>query len=117
MNTACHLFSELIISNLSDIQSIFFTTKYTKETKKGYEVRGMGYEVSGGAVPCCSWGMVSSRKQKAESRKHFLYFRSHNALRGAMSAGGADAAVRWDSCRLDFFAYFFYQEKKYEKNI
>ena len=67
-----------------------------------YEVSGVRFEVSG-------------VEQNAESRKHFLYFRSHNALRGAMSAGGADAVVRWDSCRLDFFAYFFYQEKKYEE--
>ena len=57
----------------------------------GCEVSGERYEVSGGVVPRCT--------------------------RGAMSAGGADALVRWDSCRLDFFAYFFYQEKKYEKNI
>jgi hypothetical protein len=40
---------------------------------------------------------------------------SHSAVRAATSAGDADAVVRWDSCRLDFFAYFFHQGKKYEE--
>ena len=45
-------------------------------------------------------------------------------LRGAMSAGGADALVRWDSCptkvnryKIRFLESFYIQEKKYEKNI
>ena len=31
-----------------------------------------------------------------------------------MSAGGADAAVRWDSCRLDFFGTFLIKQKSTE---
>jgi hypothetical protein len=32
--------------------------------------------------------------------------------RAAMSAGGADALVRWDFCRLDFFVSFLIKQKR-----
>jgi len=38
-----------------------------------------------------------------------------NAVWAAMSAGGAEAAVRWDSCRLDFFGTFLIKQKSTEK--
>jgi len=62
--------------------------------------------------------LTQGRKDFTQSAQRGYEVSGENALcctRGAMSAGGADAVVRWDSCRLDFFAYFFYQEKKYEK--
>jgi RHS repeat-associated protein len=36
--------------------------------------------------------------------------------REAMLAGGADAPVRWDSCRLDFFGTFLIKQKSTEEN-
>ena len=39
-----------------------------------------------------------------------------NAVWAATSAGGADAAVRWDSCRLDFFGTFLIKQKSTEEN-
>jgi len=82
---SCCLFPELSLEN----QSIFLTQgrkDFTQSTQRGYDTK---------------WSSTVSEIR--------------NAVRGAMSAGDADAAVRWDSCRLDFFAYFFYQEKKYEE--
>ena len=39
-----------------------------------------------------------------------------NAVWAAMSAGGADAVVRRDSCRLDFFGTFLIKQKSTEEN-
>ena len=86
MPPVCRLFPELTSSASQNIQTVFLT-QGRKEGER-YEVNGVRYEVSGENALCCT--------------------------RAAVSAGGADAVVRWDSCRLDFFAYFFYQEKKYE---
>jgi hypothetical protein len=37
-------------------------------------------------------------------------------VREATSAGDADAVVRWDFCRLDFFGTFLIKQKSTEKN-
>ena len=89
---SCRLFPELISSDFQNIQSIFLTQGRKDFTQSAQR----GYEVSGGAVPRCLWG--------------------------AMSAGDADAMVRWDSCatkvdryKIRFLKSFYIQEKKYEE--
>jgi hypothetical protein len=37
--------------------------------------------------------------------------------REAKSAGDADAAVRWDFCRLDFFVTFLVKQKSKERKL
>jgi hypothetical protein len=41
---------------------------------------------------------------------------SHDAVWAAMSAGDADAVVRWDFCRLDFFVSFLIKQKRKIEN-
>jgi RHS repeat-associated protein len=41
----------------------------------------------------------------------------HDAVWAAMSAGDADAAVRWDFCRLDFLFLFDQAKRKEENNM
>ena len=106
----------------------------------GCEVNGERYEVSGGAVPCCSRGATAHRE--ADEREY-------HPLRwlAGMRAGGLvcepayskisyskdsvweeilrlpcqtdleDGRAGGYSMSLEFFAYFFFQEKKYEKKI
>ena len=49
------------------------------------------------------------------------YLNYHTAqpqcTRAAMSAGDADAPVRWDSCRLDFFGTFLFKQKSTEEMV
>ena len=48
MSTACRLFPELISPDFQNIESVFLTAKYTKETQstqRGYEVGGEWYEI------------------------------------------------------------------------
>ena len=99
----------------------------------------MRYEVSGGVAPRCLWGAVAHREADGGEYHPLRWLAGMRAgglvrepayskisyskdsvweeiLRLPCRADLEDGRAGGYSMSLDFFAYFFYQEKKYEKN-
>jgi len=83
---------KLLLKTLFLIFTLLFTTVGEVKSSAGANA------VSGERYAVC--GIAKSRR-----------------LRAATSAGGADEVVRWDSCRLDFFATFLVKQKSREKKM
>ena len=120
-------------------QSVFnFENMRYEGSVMGCEVNGERYEVSGGAALCCPRGATAHRE--ADEREYhplgwsagmrvcrvvrepayskISYSKDcvwEEILRLPCRADLEDGRAGGYSMSLDFFAYFFYQEKKYEK--
>ena len=105
-------------------ETSFFTAKYTKETQRGYEVRGERYEVSGADVPQSTW--VATAHREADEREYHPLLRvlqNPQCTWAATSAGDADAVVRWDFCPTKVNRYeirllylFIFKQKSTEES-
>ena len=106
--------------------------------RNGYEVSGVRYEVSGESMPQGSWGAVAHREAdggeyhplrwlagmrvyglvREPAYSKISYSKDsvwEEILRLPCQTDLEDGRAGGYSMSLDFFAYFFYQEKKYEK--